>query len=154
MTIHVRSIEAGDRAAWDGLWAGYLAFYETELDPAATEETWRRLVDPTGPIHGQVAVDANGDLVGLVHHLFHPSTWSTTSVCYLEDLYVDPNARRDGVGRALIEAVADAARSAGSDQVYWHTQATNARARTLYDQVARHDGFVVYELPLSGTAAD
>jgi GNAT superfamily N-acetyltransferase len=48
------------------------------------------------------------------------------------------------VGRALIEAVYDAARRAGSSRVYWQTHETNATARMLYDRVAELSGFLVY----------
>ena len=48
------------------------------------------------------------------------------------------------VGRALIEAVYDRARGAGSARVYWQTHETNATARALYDKVAAHYGFLVY----------
>ena len=42
--------------------------------------------------------------IGLAHVLFHRSTWSPTTYCYLEDLFVDPARRKTGAGRALIEA--------------------------------------------------
>ena len=56
--------------------------------------------------------------------------------------------RGRGVGRALIERVAAAARDRGADRFYWHTQDGNARARVLYDQVARYTGFIRYGYPL------
>jgi GNAT superfamily N-acetyltransferase len=52
------------------------------------------------------------------------------------------------VGRSLIEAVRDAARAAGAARLYWHTQAANATARRLYDQLTEPPEFVVYRLPL------
>jgi GNAT superfamily N-acetyltransferase len=56
--------------------------------------------------------------------------------------------RGKGVGKLLIEAVYEKARTAGSTRVYWHTEATNATARRLYDHVATHSGFVVYRKEL------
>jgi len=64
--------------------------------------------------------------------------------CYLQDLFTDAEARGGGVGRALIEAVYERARAAGSTRVYWHTHETNQTAMRLYDQVAERTGFVVY----------
>ena len=49
---------------------------------------------------------------------------------------------------ALIEGVAAAARERGADRLYWHTQESNARARVLYDKVARFTGFIRYAYPL------
>ena len=65
-------------------------------------------------------------------------------ICYLQDLFTVQAARGRGVGRALIEAVYERARNAGSARVYWQTHETNATARALYDQVAQWYGFIVY----------
>ena len=148
MSTVVRSLTPQDRGAWDVLWAGYLRFYATDLDPVVTELTWQRFGDEGEPVHALGAFDADGRLVGICHHVLHRSTWSSTSYCYLEDLFTVPDARGTGVGRALIEATAEAARGAGADKLYWQTHATNATARALYDRVARHEGFVVYDRPL------
>ena len=85
--------------------------------------------------------------MGIVHYLFHRSTWSPTEYCYLEDLFVDESRRCGGAGRALIEAVGDAASRRGASRVYWHTQHFNATARGLYDNVADLTPFVKYEFP-------
>ena len=145
--IHVREIEPSDYAAWRPLWRGYNAFYgrlgETALPEPITATTWRRFFDPSEPVHGLVATDGDA-VVGLAHYLFHRSTTRIEPVCYLQDLFTAEAARQRGAGRALIAAVCDKARAAGAARVYWQTKAGNATARALYDQVARHDGFLVY----------
>ena len=88
---------------------------------------------------------AQRQALGLAHYLFHRSTWLVAPACYLNDLFVDPSGRRSGVARKLIEAVYDAADKAGAAKVYWLTHDSNAAARLLYDQVARHRGFIQYE---------
>ncbi len=147
MTIDIRPLQPQDREAWEPLWQGYLRFYETDLDPAITEATWERLMTDGEDPSGLCAVDADGRLVGIVHYLFHRSTWSATEYCYLEDLFVDENRRGSGAGRALIEAVGNAASRRGASRVYWHTQHFNATARSLYDRVADLTPFVRYEFP-------
>ncbi len=144
MPVEIRPLEARDRDAWLPLWQGYLDFYETSVADDVTDETWQRIVDPAGPIRGLGAFDASGRLIGIVHYLFHPVTWSISERCYLEDLFVSPNARRSGAGHALIEAVYRAADAAGADQVYWHTAHSNAPARKLYDRVGQLTPFVKY----------
>jgi len=143
----VRPLRPSDRAAWQPLWDGYNAFYgregETALDPRITAMTWGRFFDVNEPVHALVA-EADGQLLGLVHYLFHRSTTRIAPVCYLQDLFTAPQARGQGVGRALIEAVYQAATAAGSSRVYWHTQVTNAAGRALYDKLAQHAGFIVY----------
>ena len=103
--VTIRPLAAGDRAGWDALWKGYLAFYESAVPGEVTETTWARLIDPADDPYGYCAVDASGRLIGIVHYLFHRSTWTTSCYCYLEDLFVDPAVRGSGAGRALIEAV-------------------------------------------------
>ena len=61
--------------------------------------------------------------------------------CYLQDLFVAPEARGHGLGRALIEAVYREAKAAGASRVHWLTHETNATARALYDTLADRPGF-------------
>jgi len=146
----VRPLRADDREAWDALWSAYLRFYRHELTEAVTERTFSRLCGGGDDLFGLVAVDGDDRPVGFAHVLLHASTWSPTSVCYLEDLYVDPAARGGATGRALVEATAAQARGRGATDLYWRTQAFNGRARSLYDQVARLSSDVLYEVELGG----
>lgn len=140
----IRDLRPTDRAQWDPLWAGYLAFYESTLEPAVTETTWARLNDPTEPMFALVAEDNAGRLVGVTHCVLHRGTWAIEDFCYLEDLFVSPHARGRGAGRALIEAVYARADALGCARVYWLTHETNTTARKLYDQVGRNLGFIQY----------
>ncbi len=145
--LTIRPIAHQDQAQWRPLWAGYNAFYgregPTALPAEITGATWARFFDPDEPVHAFVAED-DGQLVGLVHYLYHRSTSRLHDVCYLQDLFTDPARRCQGVGRQLIHAVYEAARHAGSSRVYWTTQVTNQPGRALYDQVAQHHGFITY----------
>ena len=145
--LAVRPIAWADREAWQPLWNGYNAFYgrsgPTALVAEITETTWARFFDEDEPVHALVA-ERDGRLLGIVHFLFHRSTTMIGLNCYLQDLFTDAQARGGGVGRALIEAVYERARAAGSTRVYWHTHETNQTAMRLYDQVAERTGFVVY----------
>ncbi len=147
MSLIIRPIARSDHAQWLPLWDGYNAFYgregQTALDPAITAATWERFFDAYEPVHALVA-EEGGRLLGLTHYLFHRSTTAIAPSCYLQDLFTTSQARGRGVGRALIEAVYDAARQAGSPRVYWQTHETNETAMRLYDQVAEKSGFLVY----------
>jgi GNAT superfamily N-acetyltransferase len=59
---------------------------------------------------------------------------------------VDERARGQGIASALIGAVSVAARAHGATRVYWHTHASNARARLVYDRLAEDSGFIVYRV--------
>lgn len=141
--LDVRELRSDERQAWEPLWRGYLDFYGATLDPQATETTWRRLHDKSQPM-GVLGAFVDGRLIGIVHFLFHRSTWTIGDYCYLQDLFTAPDARGLGAGRALIEAVCDRARAAGASRVYWLTHESNATARTLYDTLADRPGFIQY----------
>lgn len=143
----IRAIEAGDREAWTPLWAAYLAFYETQLPAAVFDMTWQRLLDPNEPVWGALAIGEDGP-IGLVHFLYHRSAWTIEESCYLQDLFVSPDVRGGGHGKALIDYVAAAAAAKGSTRLYWMTHETNATARRLYDAVAQRSGFIQYRKPL------
>lgn len=142
--IQIRPLLSIDRVQWDPLWQGYLSFYKTQLPGEVTDTTWSRLVNGGAELLGLGAFDAQGTLVGFAHYLFHPVTWAVGPRCYLEDLFTAPQARGRGVGRSLIEAVYAAADARGADQVYWLTEASNAVARRLYDQVGHATSFLKY----------
>ncbi len=146
--IDITAVTAQDRAEWDVLWDGYLTFYETVLDDATTDATFATLLDPESAVHGALARDEAGRAIGLVHWLTHPGTWSTHASCYLEDLFVAPDTRVGGAGRALIAHVRDWAAKHDCAKVYWLTAETNAVARGLYDRVAERTGFIHYEIEL------
>lgn len=140
-----------DRAAWEPLARGYKAFYETEVSDAGYDEAWQRL-RAGGPMLGlgawlPGAAGAPERLVGIAHAVFHASVWAP-AVCYLQDLFVDPAVRGQGVAAALIDRLASHAHERGAARYYWLTHESNARARRLYDRVAAHHGFIRYDHPL------
>ena len=147
MTIQIRALSPDDRAAWLQLWQGYQSFYKVEIADAVTAKTWSRMLDPDEPVHGALAL-LDGEAVGLVHFLFHRSTWSDVDICYLQDLFVVPEVRGQGVGEALIAHVYEHAHAAGTAEVYWLTHETNTTAMKLYDRVATRDGFIQYSKTL------
>jgi GNAT superfamily N-acetyltransferase len=151
-TMTIRDVAASDYEPWLTLWNGYNAFYgrsgPTALPAEVTQTTWQRFFDAREPVYALVA-ELDGSLIGLTHYLFHRSTTLLAPICYLQDLYTAPERRRTGVGRALIEAVYECARDAGSPRVYWQTHETNLVAQRLYEQVAERSGFIVYRRNLT-----
>jgi GNAT superfamily N-acetyltransferase len=145
--ISIRSLQVADHAVWLPLWQGYQTFYEVEIAEAVTALTWQRLLDPAEPVHGALAW-VNGEAVGMVHWLYHRTTWTEGDDCYLQDLFASPQVRGGGVGRRLIEHVYGQAAEAGCASVYWLTHETNATAQALYNRIAERTGFIHYCQPL------
>lgn len=142
--VEVKPLNKDQYDVWYPLWQGYLTFYETSLPDEITKNNWARFFDDNEPV-GCLGAYKGGKLVGFVHYIFHPSNWSLTNKCYLQDLFADANVRGEGIGRQLIEAVYALARDVDCRQVYWMTQNHNKTARLLYDRIADDNGFLVYE---------
>jgi len=147
MPVEIRLLRADDKPAWQRLWTDYLTFYGSSVSDIVYETTFERLLgDNPQDYTGHVA-EADDRLVGLTHFMFHRHNWRVENVCYLQDLYADPDVRGMGVGAKLIQSVYDAADAAGSPSVYWSTQDDNVTAQRLYDQIGQRTNFIKYQRP-------
>lgn len=143
-SVTVRPLRLEDKPVWRDLWRAYLAFYDTVLPEAVFATTFARMLGPDErDFRGLIAL-LDGRPLGIAHFLTHRHAWKIENVCYLQDLFVAPEARGKGLGHALIEAVYARADAEGAPQVYWLTQEFNHTARQLYDRVARVTPFVRY----------
>ncbi|WP_425416977.1 N-acetyltransferase family protein [Oricola indica] len=146
-TLEIRPLERGDEAEWRRLWTAYLEFYESSVPEEVYASSFERMLAGNGgapnEFRGLIAL-VGGKPVGLVHYLFHRHGWKIENVCYLQDLYADPEVRGKGIGRALIEAVYAAADEEGCPAVYWNTQHFNETARRLYDRIGKLTPFIKY----------
>ncbi len=140
----IRPLTSSERADWQPLWQGYLAFYKTVLPPEIYDTTFVRLTGGTEPMGAFIGFDDAGKAQGLVHWIEHRSCWTLGNYIYLQDLFVTEDARGTGMGRKLIEAVYTKARERNCARVHWLTHETNTDAMQLYDRIAEKSGFVQY----------
>ncbi len=143
MQVNVRKLEVTDSHAWNPLWAGYLEFYKAEISEEQTQLTWQRLTDSSFDMHGLV-VELDGKVVGIAHYSFTYSSWAQAPHLHLEDLFVNPENRGNGIGKALILALEEPAKARGSEKIYWETHKDNKVARSLYEGLAELSEFVTY----------
>jgi GNAT superfamily N-acetyltransferase len=146
MSIIIRPITLSDKAKWLELFKEYVIFYKSKVSDEQFELTWQRIHSDFN-MYGLIA-ELDGQIVGIAHYIFRPSTWDVEDFCYLEDLFVDPKVRGAGVGRALISELEKIAIAKGSKRLYWTTATDNEVARKLYDKVAITD-FVQYRIFLN-----
>jgi GNAT superfamily N-acetyltransferase len=139
-----RPIRESDREAWNLLWAAYLVFYKETLTDEQTELTWSRFFEDDFNLHGFV-VELDGQVVGFAHCSFTNSTWLEKPDLYLEDLFVSPSHRRQGLGEFLIENGSRFAKESGARRLYWQTQRSNESAQQLYSRVARLSEYIIFE---------
>ncbi len=137
---------AADEQGWRRLWSDYNTFYEVCIPESVSARTWQRILDPASTIFCRIAM-IDDEIAGFSISVLHQSTWTVMPVCYLEDLFVAPQFRRQGCGRLLIQDLLDRAKSKGWSRLYWHTRVSNP-ARALYDEFAAADDFVRYRLTL------
>ena len=144
MTVNIRRIEARDEARWLELWEGYCRFYARTLSEPKTRHTWALIMDAAAPVHAIVAEGANGRVIGIANYIIHDNTWALTPVCYLQDLFVDPDERAAGTGKQLIDWLVAEMKAQRWSRLYWNTKENNYRARGLYDKYTPHSGFLRY----------
>lgn len=146
--VLVRDITPSDESRWRELWRGYCDFYETAMPDDVTDSTWQRILAQERRDFGCIVAECDGRVVGFANYVLHPYTWSTGLQCYLNDLFVDPDARGSGIGQALIAFLQRRGGDEGWTRIHWLTHETNTTARRLYDRFAPPSGFIQYLIPV------
>lgn len=142
----VRDIAATDRKAFLEMWADFASLAPDEPgDPEMGTRNWDRVIDPRCPLSCLV-VDGDSEPQGFALYLAFPFTWSAGEACYLEDLYVRPEARGRGLARAMIERLGEIGREKGWFKVFWMTQSDNRTAQRLYDRMAARSDHIRYDM--------
>jgi GNAT superfamily N-acetyltransferase len=127
--------------------AGYQRFYRAEPDDDRNRSFFARFLEPSdqGLLLGAWS---EGRLVGFATlYWFHSSTKAADTVL-MNDLFVADAVRGRGVGRALIEASAEATRDRGAAHLEWFTAPDNRTAQRLYDSIpgAERSPWLAYEV--------
>lgn len=99
---------------------------ETPSVPELTRHVTRMLSEE------EMTVLLAPDDAGLALLRFRPSVWTERNEAYLQELYVAPGKRGDGIGEALLEAVLETSRKANAAWIELNTAETDVAARTLY----------------------
>ena len=147
MALIIRAVAASDKADWERLYAGYAAFYKVEQTEAMRAVVWGWLSDPAHATEGLVA-ERDGALIGLAHFRAFARPLSASTGGYLDDLFVDPEARGAGAAAALLAAVQAAGAARGWTVIRWITAEDNTRARAVYDRLADQTTWVTYDIRL------
>lgn len=147
--VTVRPLAQSDFFAWYDLYSQYATFYNEDLTDERAMRAWLWLHDENHLITGLVAVDAAGTLVGLAHFRPFERLLAGGNGLYIDDLFVSPDARKQGVARSLIAAVEQKAKDGDYQIVRWITAKDNDTARRVYDAVAKKTNWVTYDLAVS-----
>ena len=148
MSVTVRAVEAGDHADWARLYAAYAEFYNVAQTGAMRATVWGWIHDPASEVEGLVATGEAGRVIGIAHFRPYRRPLSASVGGFLDDLFVDPDARGSGAAQALIAGVEAVGRARGWSVIRWITAADNARARAVYDRLAVATPWVTYDIKL------
>lgn len=141
----VRPFTPDDRPQWAALWQESV---DGVMQDGVIDHSYRILVDQSGPVKALLAEDDDGTLVGLLHYVVHPVAGCIAPVCYMQDLFVSPACRRQGVARALLAELKKTAEHAGYDRIYWLLENGNDGAKAFYEGMGVALDFGLYILPV------
>jgi len=145
MTITVNPLQPQDRADWELLYQGYARFYKVEMNARILDTVWSWIHDDGNPFFGLIAKDESGAALGLMHCRQMPSPLRGALVGFLDDLFVHPEARGQGVVEALYAALNQLGREQGWPFIRWITAENNYRGRAVYDRLADKTQWVTYQ---------
>lgn len=81
--MSVSALTKDDWEQWQNLFRQYIDFYKSSLPDEQYKNTFERIIDPNGDLHGFAIREEDGTLNGIAHYLFHTSTWTDKPACYL-----------------------------------------------------------------------
>ncbi len=143
----VDALRPEDRDVWATLHRGYLDFYEATRPQEVSATVWEWLQDPDHELECLVARPGDGaPPVGIAHFRPFPRPLRGGYGCFLDDLFVAPQARGTGAVDALLARLQQECRLRGWSGVRWITRSSNATARSAYDRLATRTDLVTYEL--------
>lgn len=148
MVINVRPVAEQDHAIWRALFDDYAAFYKTAVPEGGHDAVWCWIFDPATEFWCDVVEDDAGNVIGFTQYQLMLRSLGGGKVCYLSDLYVSPDCRGSGAGRALIDHVIGFAKANDIANLRWLTQDFNHDARRLYDSYSQKSDFILYSLPI------
>ncbi len=146
MNTTIRQTTQSDRQSWDILFQAYAEFGGDEQTPQMRDRVWEWIHDKSAQTICFVAENRQKKIIGFVHFRSYERPLPATKGAYIDDMYVTPDCRGQGIIDHLIESVGHYATEQGWDVVRWMTSETNYRARAVYDRQAVKTKWVTYEL--------
>ncbi|WP_372737246.1 GNAT family N-acetyltransferase [Neptunomonas sp.] len=146
--ISVTPVQADDREQWQRLYYDYADFYQVPMNQDILNSVWSWILDDSQAFYALIAKDPAGNAMGLMHYRAMLSPLRGAAVGFLDDLYVDPAVRGEGVVDQLFAGLSAAAKQQGWPLVRWITAENNYRARSVYDKLATKTHWQTYQLTI------
>ena len=146
MTVTVSNLQQMDRSDWEVLYHGYAEFYRVPMNAEILDTVWAWIHDEANPFFGLIARDERGAALGLMHCRQMASPLRGALVGFLDDLFVTPESRGQGVVESLYAGLNALAREQGWPFVRWITAENNYRGRAVYDKLSDRTQWVTYQM--------
>ena len=141
----IREIKLEDKEEWKVLYRGYANFYKVEMNDKILKTVWEWILDKNHDVSGLVYVQDN-KIIGIAHYRKMPSPLRGKYIGFLDDLYVDPKHRRNGIGKKLIKELNVISSRNNWNLMRWITRDDNTTAKSLYEKLSKKTNWEVYEL--------
>lgn len=148
MSISVQQLTQEDRADWERLYHGYAEFYKVPMNGEILDTVWSWIFDEANPFYCLCARNENGVLTGIMHYREMPSPLRGKKVGFLDDLFVDPACRGQGIVGALFDALKEECKKHNWPLIRWITAEDNYRGRAVYDRLSDKTHWVTYQIDI------
>ena len=141
----IRNLEQKDKKNWNKLYSKYADFYKAPMNNNILSTLWKWIHDETHVIKG-ICFELEGNIVGIAHYRTMPRPIKGQYICFLDDLFVEPDFRGKKIAKKLINHLKSLSKVNNWQGVRWITHSSNDNAKKLYDKIATNTGFELYEL--------
>ena len=142
--MKIKSISKHDYEEWYPLWQENC---QHQISDDVTKETWRRICAKNEPVWGLGVFDDQGNLQGFLHYIMHPTTGFKEYACYMQDVFVATQSRRQGLAKRLIWELHDIGKTEKWARIYWFSQKSDKAVQNLYKNLGIKMDFSLHILP-------
>ena len=146
MSVKISALHPEDRTEWERLYQGYADFYQMPMEQQTLDRVWQWIFDPHNRFFALIAKDERGFGIGLMHYREMPSPLRGAQVGFLDDLYIDPDCRGNGVVDLMFQRLQQEALAHNWPFVRWITAENNYRGRAVYDRLASKTQWQTYQM--------
>lgn len=143
--VEVRQIKF---AQWAELYQSYAKFYKLSLTKQQLQTAWEWLGGHETELRGLAAL-VDGEPRAIAHYRRFLRPLAGEVGIFLDDIFVCPSVRRQGVGKVLLERLEDIAKAQGCTVIRWMTADDNRGAQSFYNEFGNQTGWITYDHNMS-----
>jgi len=141
----IRKLERNDKKNWIKLYCGYAKFYKVQMNQEILDTLWEWIHNEIHDVNA-ICYEFDGKIVGIAHYRTMPRPIKGQYICFLDDLFVEPEFRGQKIAQKLISHLKSLSKDNNWDGIRWITHSSNENAKKLYNKIANNTGFELYEL--------